>query len=178
MRRIINHKTSMVFLLIYLFGCGSGNNTPRSNQNTSLAKQKPEKTMTVTSNPSKYNQKQNDSGKNVSQLQIVPQLSRGDTAPTDSEEPMIADKKDRPKTIDQDKRIVISSPSNGKTPFSDGLAAVKVGKKWGFIDANGKMIIQPQFEEANSFLEGSAKVKLNGQWVRIDKTGTITNQVE
>ena len=54
----------------------------------------------------------------------------------------------------------------------------QVGKKWGFIDDDGKMIIQPQFEEANSFSEGSAKVKFNGQWVRIDKTGTITGQVE
>ena len=177
MRKVIIYKT-IIILLLCLLGCGPDRSTPRSNQNTTLAKQNLEETLTPTSNPSKYDQKQHDSNKHTSQLQVVPQLSSRETTQTDSEEPVIADKKDRPKTIDQDKRIVISSPSNGKTPFSDGLAAIKVGKKWGFIDDDGKMIIQPQFEEANSFSEGSAKVKFNGQWVRIDKTGTITGQVE
>ena len=60
----------------------------------------------------------------------------------------------------------------------DGMAAIKVGKKWGFIDANGNMVIPPQFEEVNSFSEGSAEVKSNGQWVHIDKTGKIVSQRE
>lgn len=28
--------------------------------------------------------------------------------------------------------------------FSDGLAAVKIGDKWGYIDKSGKMVIAPR----------------------------------
>jgi len=31
--------------------------------------------------------------------------------------------------------------------FHDGLALVKTGGKWGFIDNTGKMVIEPQFDQ-------------------------------
>ncbi|RBL89554.1 WG repeat-containing protein [Chitinophaga flava] len=40
--------------------------------------------------------------------------------------------------------------------FSDGLLAVQVGNRWGFLDASGKMVITPQFEEVMDFHEGLA----------------------
>ncbi|HAA27993.1 MAG TPA: hypothetical protein DCE56_10440 [Cyanobacteria bacterium UBA8553] len=43
--------------------------------------------------------------------------------------------------------------------FSEGLARVKIGNKWGYIDKKGKLVIQPQFDEAASFSEGLALVK-------------------
>lgn len=39
------------------------------------------------------------------------------------------------------------------------LIPVKSGDKWGYIDKQGKMQINPQFEEAAVFLEGLARVK-------------------
>ena len=178
MKRVINHKNSVIFLLILLFGCGSESNTPRSNQNTSPAQRKSGKTVTATPNSATYNQKQNDNEKKVDQLQIVPQLSRENTTQTGSEEPVITDKKDRLNTIDQSKKTEIFSQLGITPSFYDGMAAIKVGKKWGFIDANGNMVIPPQFEEVNPFSEGSAEVKSNGQWVHIDKTGKIVSQRE
>lgn len=40
----------------------------------------------------------------------------------------------------------------------DGLAKVKVGDKWGYINDKGEMVITPQFDMASSFYEGLAKV--------------------
>jgi hypothetical protein len=35
--------------------------------------------------------------------------------------------------------------------FSEGLAAVKVGKKWGDVDHAGKLVIPIQFDDAKRF---------------------------
>lgn len=54
---------------------------------------------------------------------------------------------------------------------ADAYAAVKKGGKWGFIDKDGKMIIEPQFSDARSFSNGYAAVEKNGRWGFIDVTG-------
>lgn len=43
-------------------------------------------------------------------------------------------------------------------------AAVKQADKWGFIDEKGRMVIEPQYEEARSFSNGFAAVKTGGKW--------------
>ena len=56
--------------------------------------------------------------------------------------------------------------------FSEGLAAVKVGKKYGFIDETGKEIVPCNFDFADSFdKEGKALVKIKDRFFYIDKTG-------
>jgi hypothetical protein len=40
--------------------------------------------------------------------------------------------------------------------FSDGLAYCKSGKKVGFIDTNGKWVIEPQFDKVRGFKNGYA----------------------
>ena len=42
---------------------------------------------------------------------------------------------------------------NGKMshPFREGLAPVKRNEKWGFIDKTGKVVIEPQWEDATGF---------------------------
>ena len=35
-----------------------------------------------------------------------------------------------------------------------------MAKKYGFIDKNGKMVIEPQFDEVNNFSEGFASVAI------------------
>lgn len=42
--------------------------------------------------------------------------------------------------------------------FQDDYAAVKIKDKWGFIDKSGKVVINPQFEEASEFSGGLAAV--------------------
>lgn len=43
--------------------------------------------------------------------------------------------------------------------------------KWGFVDAQGQVLIDYQFDEAESFSEELAAVKRKGQWGFIDKQG-------
>lgn len=62
--------------------------------------------------------------------------------------------------------------------FKDGLAAYSVkdtiGEKWGFVDSNGKTVIQPQFYDTGNFSEGLCAVKdENGNWKYIDKKGVV-----
>ena len=60
--------------------------------------------------------------------------------------------------------------------FSKILARVKQNNKYGYIDKTGKIVIQPQFDEANAFYEGLASVEKNKKWGYIDKTGKIVIQ--
>ena len=54
-------------------------------------------------------------------------------------------------------------------------------QKWGFMDRNGNVVIEPQFEETHvghrgcttPFVEGMAAVKLNGKWGFIDTNGKM-----
>jgi hypothetical protein len=72
--------------------------------------------------------------------------------------------------------------------LSDGMAAVRlpgVGEniddvaakprgqrgKWGYLDRDGNLAIEPRFDVAYSFSHGLAAVKLNGKWGYIDKKG-------
>jgi WG containing repeat len=58
-------------------------------------------------------------------------------------------------------------------PFREGLAAIKQGGKWGYLDKTGKMAIEPQFAEALRFSEGLAAVKNGDKWGYIDKSGKM-----
>ncbi|MCU0231682.1 MAG: WG repeat-containing protein, partial [Acidobacteria bacterium] len=56
--------------------------------------------------------------------------------------------------------------------FTDGLAWFELDDRYGFVDKNGKIAINPQFDEAKPFENGLAHVKLGrGQWGYVDKTG-------
>jgi len=57
--------------------------------------------------------------------------------------------------------------------FQHGLAAVKVGDKYGFIDTSGEMVIEPRFGAAGSFDSELAVVSLDGKWGYIDRKGVF-----
>ncbi len=57
--------------------------------------------------------------------------------------------------------------------FSEGLAAVKTGGKWGFIDKSGKLVIPATWGEAEPFYEGLARVETGGKWGFVDKSGKL-----
>ena len=52
----------------------------------------------------------------------------------------------RPNVTYETGKLVILAQFDEAHSFSQGLAAVKVGSKWGFIDKSGKFVIQPQFD--------------------------------
>jgi hypothetical protein len=57
--------------------------------------------------------------------------------------------------------------------FSEGLAAVKINRLWGYIDETGTIVIPPIYKIAPTFSEGFAPVTCeNGKDAFIDKKGT------
>ena len=67
--------------------------------------------------------------------------------------------------------VVIPAKYNDAMSFGDGLAAVKLNSKWGYIDKNGKEVIPFKYEGVGVFSEGLAGVNLNSKWGYIDKSG-------
>ena len=57
--------------------------------------------------------------------------------------------------------------------FSEGLAAVKSGGLWGYINIDGEYVVQPSYEQATSFTGGCAAVYGGGRWQIIDTTGAV-----
>ena len=55
--------------------------------------------------------------------------------------------------------------------YGEKLAAIRVGDKWGYVDAKGRMVIEPQFSEVGDFSGGLAPVRLKLRWGVIDKKG-------
>ena len=55
--------------------------------------------------------------------------------------------------------------------FSENLARIKIGNKWGYVDEAGEIVIRPAFSGAGDFCEGYSKVLINGKWAFIDKKG-------
>lgn len=47
---------------------------------------------------------------------------------------------------------------------ADGYAAVQIDGKWGYVDRDGELIIEPCYEDARSFSYGYAAVKISGKW--------------
>ena len=60
--------------------------------------------------------------------------------------------------------------------FVEGLARWKFGKKYGFIDRNGKTVIEPKYDLTFHFSEGLAAVLVGGKWGYIDTTGKMVIQ--
>ncbi|MBD2302010.1 WG repeat-containing protein [Nostoc sp. FACHB-190] len=74
---------------------------------------------------------------------------------------------------DKQGKIVIKPQFDRCQSFSQGLAAVRVDKKWGYIDKTGKFIVTPQFDYADSLFEDRGLVVSNGKIGFIDKTGKV-----
>ena len=55
--------------------------------------------------------------------------------------------------------------------FSEGLARVKKGNQWGFVNTKGKEVIPCMYLEVSKFENGKSNVRLNNESIYIDKTG-------
>lgn len=60
--------------------------------------------------------------------------------------------------------------------FSEGLAVVKKGNEYGFIDRNGKLRISMQYQKAGEFSEGLVAIKLIDKWGFINQDEKIVIQ--
>lgn len=84
-----------------------------------------------------------------------------------------------PTAIDKDGEVkFILKDAEQVRLFSDGLAAYSKSDStstlWGFVDKDGKQIINPQFYEVKNFIDGKCAVKnKEGKWGYINKTGKI-----
>ncbi len=77
--------------------------------------------------------------------------------------------------------MVIEPRFDAAHDFSEGLAAVRVGQKWGYIDRTGEFAIEPRFRKEKgddswgppvaAFSEGLARVRVGKQHGYIDRTG-------
>lgn len=65
---------------------------------------------------------------------------------------------------------------DGAYPFSEGLAAVEVDGKWGYVDTRRNMVILAVYDYAGPFSEGLAAVAVDGKYGFIDAKQTITLQ--
>jgi len=75
--------------------------------------------------------------------------------------------------IDKNGKIIIEQKYEDANSFSDGLAAIKMNGKWGFINTLGEIVIEPQYEDCRNFNENLALVYINSKTVFIDKQGKI-----
>lgn len=80
--------------------------------------------------------------------------------------------------IDASGRVISAARFDGAKAFSEGLAPVKVGSLWGYINRGGAMAISPQFDDAMSFSDGVAAVRQGGFYGYIDKSGVLVIQAQ
>ena len=70
-------------------------------------------------------------------------------------------------------RIQIPIRFTSARAFSEGLAAVQIGDRWGYINPTGTIVIQPRFLYATSFVDGLALVDNGVSWSYIDTRGSV-----
>ncbi len=55
--------------------------------------------------------------------------------------------------------------------FVEGLAAVRRGGQWGFVDKEGQEVVPCRYDEVRDFSGDLAAVRLGGKWGFVDKSG-------
>jgi len=67
---------------------------------------------------------------------------------------------------------VVSKKYEYQGPFCNGLARVKLNRKWGYIDTTGALIVSPKYDEVENFSEGLARVRVTQKgWGLINTSG-------
>lgn len=86
----------------------------------------------------------------------------------------------RPQFIDTKGNVKFTvNPGDECGVFREGMCAVRVGEKWGYMDRSGEMKITPQFYAATPFHEGFAAIATKADkdsevlWGFVDKNGQI-----
>ena len=66
-----------------------------------------------------------------------------------------------------------SSHSSDYNQKSGKLVSIRENGKFGYINLDGQVVIEPQFDDTHFFSKGLAAVKINGKFGFIDKTGKM-----
>lgn len=69
--------------------------------------------------------------------------------------------------------FLITSMGVSAQRVDESLIPFRSGEKWGFSDANRKMVIAPKYDDAKWFSEGLAPVKVGKRWGYINKAGKL-----
>ncbi|MGI9015259.1 MAG: WG repeat-containing protein [Phycisphaerales bacterium] len=76
--------------------------------------------------------------------------------------------------IDRTGQVSIPFEFDEARPFQNGVAAVRVGDRWGIIDRTGDYLVEPTYMNGPSFAESDvAPVNFDGKWGYIDLQGNI-----
>ncbi len=81
---------------------------------------------------------------------------------------------DRYGFLNQDRtEIVIPCELEKVEPFSEGWAAFAQGDQWGYLNTEGTVVVQPQYESVGPLVGGRAAVQQEGKWGFLDTEGNI-----
>jgi WG containing repeat len=75
--------------------------------------------------------------------------------------------------IDDRGKMITGDTFEAADDFSQGLAPVLSGGKWGFLDLEGRLAIRFQFDDVRGFSEGLAAVRAGKRWGYIDRNGRL-----
>jgi WD40 repeat protein len=67
--------------------------------------------------------------------------------------------------------VSISASAQAKIAQENALFPIEQNSKWGYIDRDGKTVIEPKFDSAGEFSEGLAAVEIDGKWGFVDQNG-------
>ncbi|MEA5552931.1 WG repeat-containing protein [Anabaena cylindrica UHCC 0172] len=70
-------------------------------------------------------------------------------------------------------QLAISCQFDEALGFSQGIASVKVGEKWGYINTCGQVVIPYYFDNALTFTEELASVRKGEKWGYINTSGQV-----
>jgi preprotein translocase subunit YajC len=69
--------------------------------------------------------------------------------------------------------IAFEQPFEMASSFSEGLAVIGTGGKYGYIDKTGRVVIKLRFDRAQDFSEGMARVTISYKKGYINESGEI-----
>jgi hypothetical protein len=74
--------------------------------------------------------------------------------------------------LDTSGRRIMTPENDAVRRFSEGLAPIRSGGKWGFIDQEGRLIIGFRFDSVSDFEGGICRAEFGSSVVYIDRDGT------
>ena len=80
--------------------------------------------------------------------------------------------------IDKTGKFITAKVFESAYSARDGLAPVRLGGKWGYLNAKGVLVVKPQYDGAAQFSDGLAAVRSGGSVVYIDTTGKVAVKPE
>lgn len=66
--------------------------------------------------------------------------------------------------VDSEGRFLFKKQFEEVSQFTEGLARVKQGDKYGYINTKGEMVVSCTYDDARQFFNGFARVKQNDRW--------------